>query len=342
MSGKSVRKGKVKRIPVINVFLLQIAVLFCFQCQSAFADDRTAVAIPLAGVQSFHWRESSAAIKGRYAGVACEGYEFPEQYDLVCTKRSESDPNERFKMLFKGDKLVYAYVSWVVASGIEQFGKQKLSFLNRFFRQEGYLPEGEISYHWRTDNAFAVFSCPDVFCILRLAPAEDILSTPRIGFPGVVSLYDLVLGSSNTDDLARVARANNWRVQERENTAKPHGESAGVKEFLAQNIGIDDMHGLKLVFKGNRLSELSYWFVDPGAKKAMYRKAGKNYFGALSATYGMPVEDDGYSCRFYVNKGAYNEVSVVMSYMGSHDMLRSISFRYADRKEGQDKRANRL
>jgi hypothetical protein len=319
----------MKHLPLLAGFLLNMAAACGFQVGSARADDPTAVAVPLAGVQPFHWRESSAVIKGRYPGLSCEGYYFPEQYDLVCTKRSGSDPNERFKLLFKGDKLVYAYVSWVVASGVEKFEKQQLAFLNGFYQQKAQLAAGEISYRWRTDNAFAIFSCPDVFCILRLVPAEDILARPRPDLAGPVGFYDLELGSATTDDLARVARANNWRVKEQENTAKPPVEGAAVKEFLAQNIGLDDLHSLKLVFRNNRLAEISYWFVDPGAESGQYRKTREDYFGAFSARYGEPVQDDGKSCRFSLNRGAHGHVSVVMSYRGSHDILRSIVFSQA-------------
>ncbi len=299
-----------------------------FTSTAAFAGNPLSVRIPVDGYPEIQWGDAPEKLMAKYGGYSCEKDELIYFYDMVCTKKTTKNANEKLRLFFKNNGLSFAYVTWGMIPGISQFKKQKLADYNAFFGKEGYLPPMEIVYRWRIENAAASFSCADVFCTLRFAPEEDILARPGNSKDARVSLYGLALGSATIDELARIAMAYSWRVREISTSSRETADTADKQVYLAQNIGLEDIHSLKLLFNNKKLIEITYWFVDPASTEPSHKKTREDFFSALKERYGMPAQDEGGLSRFYVHKDTIDEVTITVDYKESKNVLRSITYRY--------------
>jgi hypothetical protein len=317
------------KLPLIKPLLLCCCLVMTgFMPTAAVAGNPLSVRIPVDGFPEIQWGDAPEKIMARYSGFSCQKDELIYFYDKVCTKKSTKDANEKLRLFFNNNSLSFAYVTWGMISDISQFKKQKLAEYNSFFGKEGYLPPLEIVYRWRIENAAASFSCADVFCLLRLAPEEDILSGPGNGKDARVSLYGLALGSATVDDLTRIAMAYSWRVREISPSSRDTIGTAARQVYLAQNIGLEDVHSLKLLFNNKKLIEITYWFVDPVSTEPSHKRTREDFFSALKEHYGLPAQDEGGISRFYANKDTVDEVTITVDYKESKNMLRSVTYRY--------------
>jgi hypothetical protein len=322
------KDSNLKRPLIIPMLLCCCLVMTGFMSTAAIAGNPLSVRIPIDGYPEIQWGDAPEKILAKYSGVSCGKDELINLYDKVCTKKSTKNANEKLRLFFKNDSLCFAYVTWGMIPGISQFKQQKLADYNSFFGKEGYLPPLEIVYRWRIENAAASFSCADVFCTLRFAPQEDILSRPGSNRDARVSLYGLALGSATIEDLARIAMAYSWRVSEISPSSRDTADTADKQVYLAQNIGLEDIHSLQLLFSNKKLMEITYWFVDPVSTEPSHKKTREDFFSALKERYGMPAQDEGGMSRFYAHKGTIDEVTITVDYQESRSVLRSITYRY--------------